>query len=139
MRAVLKLKSNGYFPIHVTTENDICCAVFNANGWSFRGGVRLVWNFCYFLASLTPAIPNLVEPLGKKRGELVFAITLARENHSGRFFGRFWVSSTFWSHWSRFQSHWRSFSGDFASGKLSGPLGPFQCLSCLEAMCIHSW
>jgi hypothetical protein len=38
--------------------------------------------FLLFLASLTPAIPNLVEPLGKKRGELVFAITFATGNHS---------------------------------------------------------
>jgi hypothetical protein len=26
-----------------------------------------------------------------------------------------------------------------ASGKLSGPPGPFQCLSCLGAMFIHFW
>ena len=83
-----------------------------------------------FLVKLTPATPILVELLGEKKEEFVFGITGARENDLGRFFGRFWVSSTSWSHWSRFQSHWRSFSGDFSSGKLSGPLGPFQCWSC---------
>jgi hypothetical protein len=92
-----------------------------------------------FLVRLTPATPILVEFLGEKRRKSVIGITGARENHSGRNFGRFWVSSTFWSQWSRFQSHLRSFAGDFASGNLSGPPGPFQCLSCLEAMCIHFW
>ena len=84
-------------------------------------------------------MPDLVEFLGEKKEKLVFAISFARGNHSGRFLDGFWVSSTLWSHWSRFQSHWRSFIGDFASGKLSRPPGPFQCLSCLEAMCIHFW
>jgi hypothetical protein len=91
------------------------------------------------LAKLTPAMPFLVEFLGEKRRKSVIGITFATGNLSSRFFGRFWVSSTFWSHWSRFQSHWRSFSGDFSSGKLSGPLGPFQCWSCLEAMFSHFW
>jgi hypothetical protein len=76
---------------------------------------------------------------GEKEEESVIAISLARKVLSSRFFGRFWVSSTFWSQWSRFQSHLRSFAGDFASGKLSGPLGPFQCWSCLEAMFSHFW
>jgi hypothetical protein len=69
-----------------------------------------------------------VEFVEEKKEKTVFAITLATGIHSGRILGRFWVSSTFWSHWSRFQSHWRPFAGVFASGKLSGPLGPFQCL-----------
>jgi hypothetical protein len=92
-----------------------------------------------FLDKTNSITPILAEPLGEKRRKTVFAITLATGNHFGRNFGQFWVSSTFWSHWSRFQSHWRPFTGVFASGKLSGPPGPFQCWSCLEAMLSHFW
>jgi hypothetical protein len=80
-----------------------------------------------FLVKLTPAMPNLVE---KRRRNQLWPYLWLGKTFLHVFFGRFWVSSTFWSHWSRFQSHWRSFAGDFASGKLSGPPGPFQCWSC---------
>jgi len=101
----------------------------------FGAGFRHFGNFAIF-SKLTPILVEFVE---EKKEKTVFAITLATGNLSGRFLGRFWVSSTFWSHWSRFQSHWRSFAGVFSSGKLSGPPGPFQCWSCLEAMLSHFW
>ena len=71
---------------------------------------------------------SYAEFIGEKKEESVIAISLARENLSSRFFGRFWVSSTFWSQWSRFQIHLRSFVGDFTSGKRSGTPGPFSVL-----------
>jgi hypothetical protein len=121
--------------MHVTTLTiDIICERL-ARCWAETA----LFGALLFLAKLTPAMPHLVEFLGEKRRKSVIGITFATGNPSGRNFGRFWVSSTFWSHWSRFQSHLRSFAGDFSSGKLSGPPGPFQCLSCLEAMCIHFW
>jgi len=119
----------------------------------YNRGLKSSWRICFWRTPtffiLLPILgaftifsqttPILVEFVEEKKEKTVFAITLARENHSGRNFGHFWVSSTFWSHWSRFQSHWRSFAGVFSSGKLSGPPGPFQCWSCLEAMLSHFW
>jgi hypothetical protein len=88
MCAVLKVKCHGLQTVGAFLERE---SAFFGN-----------W---LFLAKLTPAMPNLVEFCWGKEEESVIAISLARENHSGRFLGRFWVSSTFWSHWSRFQSH----------------------------------
>ena len=84
----------------------------------FWSGFRL-FGILLFLVKLTPAMPHLVEFCWGKEGGVSYWISLARENHSSRNFGRFWVSSTLWSQWSRFQSHWRSFASDFASGKIS--------------------
>ena len=90
-------------------------------------------------ANFSQTTPILVEFVEEKKEEFVFVITGVRENLSGRILGRFLVSSTFWSHWSMFHSHWRPFAAFFASGKLSGPSGPFQCRSCLEAILSHFW
>jgi hypothetical protein len=120
---------------HLTlTESTMLYAI----GWRVLGGVRQFWRFAIFsLANSRYSYFGGVS-WGKEE-ESVIGITFATGNHSGRILDGFWVSSTFWSQWSRFQSHLRSFAGDFASGKLSGPPGPFQCWSCLEAMCIHFW
>jgi hypothetical protein len=81
--------------------------------------------FLLFLVRLTPTIPNLVEFLGKREGELVIGIAGATGNHSSRFFGRFWVFSAFWSQWSRLQSQQRCRSAIFRAEELEEPSGPW--------------
>ena len=71
----------------------------------FGAEVRLFGKFPIFSQTHS----NFSGVLLRERRKLVFGITGVRENHLGRNFGQFWVSSTFWSHWSRFQSHWRPF------------------------------
>jgi len=53
--------------------------------------------------------------------------------------GHSWSFSAFWIHFYSSFFLLRNSSHCLASGKLSGPLGPFQCWSCLGTMFFHFW